>query len=383
MSTPTASPAAARARPPRGRRAFRHRPALAWFAALGSAWVFVLVTLGAFTTSIGAGMVFADWPLSNGSLNPEGWLADAAMFAEHSHRLSGATMGLFTIVLAAWLWLVEPRRWLRALGGGALALVVAQGVIGGQRVTLDALHLPGVAMSVGQMLRIPHGILAQVFVCVLFAIAAALSRPWMARDAGFGSAADARSSGPGAKGNTGGQTVPPNLRRLALAALALVFVQLVVAAAMRHNHAGLAIPTFPLAADGGLLPAQWDFRVALAFAHRALAAALVIVLPWLAIATWREPAAPRGLKRLAAAMLVLLATQIALGAFTVWTMRGAYVATAHVINGAAVLATVFLLAWWLHRERIEHRAGWRPEPGAKTPAPTGETAATARLASSP
>jgi heme a synthase len=34
--------------------------------------VFVLVLLGAFTTTIGAGMVFTDWPLSNGSINPEG-----------------------------------------------------------------------------------------------------------------------------------------------------------------------------------------------------------------------------------------------------------------------------------------------------------------------
>jgi len=65
--------------------------------------VFVLVTLGAFTTSIGAGMVFPDWPLSNGSLNPKGWLEDIAMFAEHSHRLTGTVMGLITIGLTLWL----------------------------------------------------------------------------------------------------------------------------------------------------------------------------------------------------------------------------------------------------------------------------------------
>ena len=55
-----------------------YKPALAWFAAFGTFWVFVLVILGAFTTSIGAGMVFADWPLSNGSLNPPGWMDDLA-----------------------------------------------------------------------------------------------------------------------------------------------------------------------------------------------------------------------------------------------------------------------------------------------------------------
>src|SRR3954467_6556209 len=111
-----------------------YKPALAVFAAVGSAWVFVLVTLGAFTTSIGAGMAFPDWPLSNGSINPEGWLSNIAYLAEHSHRLSGWTMGLLTIGLVYWLWRTEARRWLRQLGWWALAIVVVQGLLGGTRV---------------------------------------------------------------------------------------------------------------------------------------------------------------------------------------------------------------------------------------------------------
>src|SRR3954470_24303169 len=88
-----------------------YQPALAIFAAIGAAWVFVLVTLGAFTTSIGAGMAFPDWPLSNGSLNPIGWLDNLSMFAEHSHRLSAGLMSAITIVLAVWLSRTESRRW--------------------------------------------------------------------------------------------------------------------------------------------------------------------------------------------------------------------------------------------------------------------------------
>src|SRR5579885_3186449 len=97
---------------------------LAIFTALASAWVFVLVTLGAFTTSIGAGMAFPDWPLSNGSLNPEGWLSNLAYLAEHSHRLSGWTMGLLTIGIVVWLHRTEERKWLRQLGWWALGIVV-------------------------------------------------------------------------------------------------------------------------------------------------------------------------------------------------------------------------------------------------------------------
>lgn len=305
-----------------------HRPALARFAALGSAWVFVLVTLGAFTTSIGAGMAFPDWPLSNGSVNPHGWLEDLAMFAEHSHRLSGATMGFITIGLAVWLACVEDRRWLRRLGWAALVIVVVQGVIGGQRVRLDAIEVPGFAMTLGQMLRIPHGILAQVFVCLLFAIAASLSRTWIEAPV---------------------RAVAPRTRQLALLATALLFVQLVVAATMRHNHAGLAIPTFPLTPEGGLLPAAWSFPVAIHFAHRALALALTLALGALAFAVWRDAGAGRGLRRAAAAIVALLLAQVALGAAAVWTFRNPYYTTAHVLTGASLLAVTFTLTWWTGR----------------------------------
>ena len=153
-------------------RTVTHKPALALFAAAGSVWVFLLVTLGAFTTSINAGMAFPDWPLSNGSINPEGWLRDISMFAEHSHRLTGAVMGLITIALAIWVWRREERRWLRQLAVWAVGIVVLQGLIGGKRVLLHEIAVPGFQMSLGEMLRIPHGILAQVYVCLLFAIAA-------------------------------------------------------------------------------------------------------------------------------------------------------------------------------------------------------------------
>src|SRR3954467_4870612 len=115
-------------------RTSAHKPALAAFAALGSVWVFVLVSLGAFTTSIGAGMAFPDWPLSNGSLNPHGWLDDIAYFAEHSHRLSAGVMSTVTIILAIWLWRTEARAWLRRLAWSAVALVLVQAIVGGLRV---------------------------------------------------------------------------------------------------------------------------------------------------------------------------------------------------------------------------------------------------------
>src|SRR3954471_689080 len=129
-------------------RTAAYKPGLAWFAALGSLWVFVLVSLGAFTTSIGAGMAFPDWPLSNGSLNPIGWLDNLSYFAEHSHRLSAGVMSTITIVLAFWIWKVEERAWLRKLAWFAVGLVLTQAVVGGLRVLLDYLHVDLLQTSV-------------------------------------------------------------------------------------------------------------------------------------------------------------------------------------------------------------------------------------------
>lgn len=324
-------------------RTSSYQPALAWFAALGAIWVFGVVTLGAFTTSIQAGMAFPDWPLSNGSINPDGWLTEIDKFAEHSHRLFGMVMGFLAIGLVTWLHLREDRAWLRKLGWTALAIVIVQGLLGGKRVLLDSIGVPGFEMTLGQMLRIPHGILAHVYVCILFAIAASLSRPWIegARDS---------STDVGCK-----------IRFLAAVSTLLVLAQLVVAAVMRHNNAGLAIPTFPLMPDGGLLPAAWDFRVAIHFTHRVMAVVLTGALVWLSVLLWRSPAAGRGFKRAAGFIVVLLSVQILLGAVSVWTIRNPYYTTAHVIGGALILATVFTVAWWAHRE-VLIRGETKPTP---------------------
>lgn len=315
-----------------------YQPGLAWFAAIGGFWVFVLVMLGAFTTSIGAGMVFLDWPLSNGSLNPEGWLNNLAMFAEHSHRLSAVVMSLITIVLFVWIWRAEARPWLRRLAGFAVALVLVQALVGGLRVLLDHWHVSMVDTSVGRLFAMLHACLAQVFVCVLLAIALALSRPWI-------------------EGRRPAGDDP--VRRLGVAACSLLLLQLAVAAVMRHSFAGMAIPTFPWSTpEGGLLPDVWNFHVAIHFAHRALAAVLTVVLVWLAVRMARSPAAGPGLKITAAAILVLLAVQIMLGAFAIWTARDPHITTAHVLGGALLLATTFGLTCWI----------WRPAGRSASPA---------------
>ncbi|HLP01877.1 MAG TPA: COX15/CtaA family protein [Opitutaceae bacterium] len=310
-----------------------HPHALALAAASGALWVFVLVSLGAFTTSTEAGMAFPDWPLSNGSLNPAGWLSDLAMFAEHSHRLSAAAMAGISLVLFVWIQRVEPRRWMRRLAGWTLALVLAQALLGGLRVLLERHTIAELETTLGRLFAMAHAGLAQVFACTVLALAAGLSRRWS-------TAALADYS--------------PKTRSWGLACCALLLVQLAVAAVMRHSHAGLAIPSFPWSnPDGGLLPVAWDIRVAIHFAHRLLALVLVVALPFFATQLRSDPAAGPGVRRLGAVAVGLLAVQIGLGAASVLTYRNPQITTAHVFVGALLLATTFLLTLLAHRSRIE------------------------------
>ena len=148
---------------------------------------------------------------------------------EHGHRLIASTVGFLTIILAVWLWLAEPRRWLRWFGVGALGAVIAQGILGGLTVLF---FLPDAVSTA-------HAGLAEIFFCMTVAIAlftsprldlaAATARPWTTR----------------------------RLRRLATATTVLVYTQILIGATMRHTGAGLAIPDFPLM-FGGIVPDHWS-----------------------------------------------------------------------------------------------------------------------------
>ena len=337
MATPATSHPASSAAPATGpRRASRYRAGLAWFGAAAFVWIFFIIYKGAFTTSIGAGMVFPDWPLSNGSLNPAGWTQDQDMSAEHGHRLSAMLMGILCIVLAVWLHRAEARSWLRKTGWFALVLVVVQGVVGGLRVLLEKHHVDMIDTSVGRLFAMAHACLAQLFLCTLAAIAIACSRPWIERRAGLR-----------ASPSTG-------LRRLAIACMVLLFTQLAIAAVMRHSFAGMAIPTFPLSTpEGDLLPAAWGFKVGIHFAHRAMASVLAVALVALAVSVWRGRSAPAAMRLAAGGLVFCLALQIFLGAATVLSGRSPYYATWHVIVGAALLVSTFAITWVLHRDAIE------------------------------
>ncbi len=312
-------------------------------AVLTAASTLFLIFAGGLVTSTGSGLAVPDWPLSYGTLFPP---MVGGIFYEHGHRMVAATVGLLTVILALWTFLRERRRWVGRLAAGALAAVVLQGALGGLTVLL--LLPPAVSIL--------HACLAQTFFCLTVTLAIVTGRGW-------------RVAIPGAVRRE-------RVRRVAAAsamATGAVYIQLMIGAVMRHMHAGLAIPDFPLS-FGRVVPPFTSAEIAINFAHRAwgiVAGILVLCAAWLA---WKERVSAR---RSALLPGVLVPAQVMLGAFTVWSARQPIVTSVHVAGGAALLAASLALTLRLHRLAWVSRAGGPETAAATSPAPFEGKEATA------
>jgi len=371
------------------------RPWLHRFALLFVAATFILLVLGGTVTSKGVGLAVPDWPTTfdhNMFLFPPSmWVG--GIFWEHTHRLMGSLVGLLAIIMCIGLWQTNSnidndesprthvrgsagtRPWLKWFGIATLIMVIAQGIMGGLRVTQLSITW-----------AIVHGITAQVFLCMTVLIAAATSRWWVERagDRGQETGDNALKAHP----------LPwvglPKLQRLAVIALVALFIQLALGAAVRHHGAGLAIPDFPLSygkpvppfTQAGIEDAMIRFadkpdeyastqhgwytplHVALHWSHRlwaivavgAAAALIIAVVKNVSRAvtknasravtsscTASEAQSRRKLTTPAIAIAVMIVLQVALGASIIWSGRHSEVATAHQTLGAIVLATTALI----------------------------------------
>ena len=188
-----------------------HRVAL-----FGAIATFLLIVVGGLVTSKGAGMSVPDWPTTYGYnmfLFPYSkWVG--GIFWEHSHRLLASGIGFITLILAAVTFWKDRRGWVRGLAVLAVVAVIAQGIIGGLRVTLYK-----------DQIGIFHAALAQSFLGILMVITAVTGKGFLA-----GSWYDDRAAA--------------SIRWLVVAGLILTYFQLGVAATIRHQHAPLAIRDF-------------------------------------------------------------------------------------------------------------------------------------------
>ncbi len=253
---------------------------------------FLLLTAGGLVTSLDAGLVFADWPLSNGSVNPDGWLQDPNQRAEHGHRILGATAGLLAVLVVVWTWRTERRRSVRWLSVAVLAGFGLQGVLGGLRVTEQS-----------GILALVHGCSGQLLFALVVGLAYLLS-PDGTREHG-------RTLRTRPLFVAGGATV------------FAIFMQVILGANLRHH--------------GG--PVQ---------SHILGAVFVTISVLWTVTITLLRDPSRRALRRNALLMLALVFVQIVLGigalgavsgvSRSVYTTYGVWAPTLHQACGALLLA---------------------------------------------
>jgi heme a synthase len=149
--------------PPVTYNAAHHR-----FTVFVAALAFLLLIAGGLVTSNNAGLAVPDWPTSFGSMYRMPQMIGGVKF-EHGHRMIAEGVGLLTIIVAVWTWMVDKRRWMRALTIGAVLGVIFQGVLGG----LTVLNFLPPAISTA------HGVVGQTMFCVLAAIAVFTGKSWL------------------------------------------------------------------------------------------------------------------------------------------------------------------------------------------------------------
>jgi heme a synthase len=326
------------------------------YALVVAASTAVLIFAGGLVTSTGSGLAVPDWP------NSYGWFMFTfplehmvgGIFYEHGHRLIASTVGFLILVMAGVLWRVEARAWVRRLGFIALAAVITQGILGGITV-LWFLPAP---------ISIAHASLAQLVFCMTATIALATAPGWRRAYAASGGVPD-----------------DATLRKVAIATTALVYLQIVMGATMRHTEAGLAIPDFPWA-FGRWVPPQWTPQIAIHFAHRLGALAVSAMALATAGHILYHHRGRRALVRPAVLLVALVCVQVTLGALTVLSQKHYVINSLHVVTGGMVLVTSLVLTLRAHRGRFALTESLGPSTrGAsasiESPGP-GTTAAGAR-----
>ncbi len=280
---------------------------------------FPLLFIGGLVTSKGAGLAVPDWPTTFGYnmfLYPWSKMV-GNIFYEHSHRLVASSVGLLTVMLALTLWIRERRDWLRRLGIAALGLVILQGVIGGLRVVL-----------LEHTLAIIHAAFAQAFFALTISLAVFTSTEW------------------GNNFRNAPLIDGVRLRRLGAVTTAVIYVQSVFGAVLRHTGERL---------DAHL------FFAAMVVLH--------VLLIWVRILRSHsdQPKLTRPARLLAILLLLQLSFGVAsyFGKFTSLLRLSlaalVVVTTTHLVIGALMLATSLVVTLRCYRFSSTLKASAGPE----------------------
>jgi heme a synthase len=307
--------------------------------------VFPLIWMGGTVTTCEAGMAVPDWPTtySYWFYPVKLWLAVWDVFLEHGHRLLAQLAGILAILLAAALWRLDDRRWMRWIGLALLVGVILQGVLGGLRVLVD-----------DRVLARIHGCTAPLYFGLCAAAVAWTSRAWRQ--------SPASAKNPSLRDDRG--FGPPRLAWLVTLAL---YVEIVLGALLRRPAtnaalAGAELWTWLKTLSAGQIATWFEACVWLKVINAGL---IAVGVAWLVIGASRQRLARR-----AWLLATLLLVQLALAAVawaanygwpawftgTIWPVQYTVVAqgrlqvlctTAHAAIGSLTLVASLSLSLWL------------------------------------
>lgn len=272
----------------------------------------LLMTMGNIVSATGSGLACPDWPLCHGRLVPP---ARAEVLIEFSHRLKAIPFTLLLLMTVVLTWRRTRERAPRRLSLILVVLLAGQIGLGGITVLFKLPDLVSTAHLVNALL-----ILAGLIIL--------------------------------AEGGRVHPAVPARVRRLAMAGLGALLLQLALGGYVRHAGAGLACPDFPLC-SGSLLPYHWES--AMHWVHRWLGVTLLGLFVHLALAARRT-----ALARPAAAVAGLALLQVTLGIMAVLgglavPLRAAHAVVAYAMWGMLVWLSAHADGWMTIARGVEAR----------------------------
>ena len=373
-------------------------------AAATTAATFILIAVGGLVRATDSGLGCPDWPRCFGKLVPP---AEFHAWIEHSHRLVASVIIVLVTVLAVAAWRTGQARSIRWAAAGALALVLAQALLGAivvwRKLEADSvtLHLatalgllallefitfrsrwpvtdrsgtaPGETASGKPASRASGEGTSRASgepasrASVTGASRASAEGASRASGEGASHASSreraSRASGEGAS-RASGAGRSRRFARLTMLGAGLVYAQMLVGSTVTGHDAGLAFPDFPLM-NGQLVPDLTLTTAKLQVLHRGLAMVVgaVVVLIWLRAR--RTQRMHPTVTRLAGYASGLVTVQIGLGIANVWNRLSALTVVPHLAVGSLLWGVMFMLV--LHADRFT--GGGRRDPAEPEPAP--------------
>tara|TARA_Y100001978_G_scaffold27602_1_gene23559 strand:- start:6668 stop:7636 length:969 start_codon:yes stop_codon:yes gene_type:complete len=305
---------------------------------------FFLIFVGALIKSTEAGLSVPDWPTTFGQnmfLFPYSSMV-GGIFYEHSHRLIASLVGFCILLNTILIQFSNFYKFVKIISIISLCAVITQGILGGLTVLY---FLPA-------WLSASHGTLGQTTFCLTIVLAIITSPKWTKENS---------------------SKLNYKIKRLSFISVALVWFQLIIGAVVRHTESALVALDFPKI-NNAWIPSLKDDAIEkinyerfvqnfefilnlepitsgqllIHFIHRSFGYIIFLFMVYYCFNLYKKSS----FKTTPIILIVLIITQIALGALTVLSKKEFIITSLHVSNGAAILGILVYLCLNINKSKL-------------------------------